>query len=97
MASNYEVIGFMSNINSSTSKAAYDMREQEKAFHMEEFKALKAEVAEMLKSIQIMATYILTVSAGVYTWLWTHPPPLRNCTQIKLLKNQQVGFEGADR
>lgn len=40
-------------------------------YHIEEFKALKAEIAELVKATHAHMTYALLASGGIYSWLLT--------------------------
>jgi hypothetical protein len=44
---------------------------QQLTYHMEEFKALKAEIAELIKVAYGHLSYALLASAGIYSWLLT--------------------------
>jgi hypothetical protein len=43
------------------------------AFHMTEFEALKAEIAELIKQSSLCMTFAITTCGGIAAWLLTHP------------------------
>ncbi|MCW2240549.1 hypothetical protein [Azospirillum canadense] len=45
---------------------------QRVTFHIEEFKALKTEIGELVKASLANVQYALLMSGGIFTWLITH-------------------------
>jgi hypothetical protein len=54
-----------------TPKRAFTKTDDRIAYHMEEFKALKGEIAELVKSTASYLQYAILASAAVYAWLAT--------------------------
>jgi hypothetical protein len=65
------------------------MTEQQREFHMEEFRQLKAEISSLLARVETLFKYGLIGSAAVYSWFLT------NFAKAGLSQSPEVMFFGS--